>query len=75
MGLPTVTVTSLPSVALKVGANRVLRGTRFSYPCGNPALSLEKERDWRLNFIRSALRVLQTEVEKPTLFEPDVSGM
>jgi betaine reductase len=70
-GIPTVTVTSLPSVALKVGANRVLRGTRFSYPCGNPALTAENERIWRINFVRAALRVLQTKVEGPTLFEPD----
>jgi betaine reductase len=73
-GIPTVTVTSLPSVALKVGANRVLRGSRFSYPCGNPALTAENERVWRIHFVRAALRVLQTQVEGPTLFEPDAMG-
>ncbi len=70
-GLPTVTVTSLTAVALKVGANRVLRGTRFSCPCGNPALSAKDERDWRLKFARAIVKALQTRVDGPTLFETD----
>lgn len=63
-------VTSLAAVALKVGANRVLRGTRFSHPCGNPALTPPDERAWRLAFVRRAIEVLGTPVEGPTLFEP-----
>jgi glycine reductase len=70
-GLPTVTVTSLTSVALKVGANRVLRGTRFSCPFGNPALSADDERAWRIKFARAMVKALQTSVQGPTLFEPD----
>ena len=70
-GLPTVTVTSLTSVALKIGANRVLRGTRFSCPCGNPALSAEDEKAWRVKFAREIVKALRTKVEGPTLFEPD----
>ncbi len=70
-GLPTVTVTSLTAVALKVGANRVLRGTRFSCPCGNPALSEKDEKAWRIKFARSIIKALQTKVDGPTLFEPE----
>jgi glycine reductase complex component B subunit gamma len=65
-----VTVTSLPAVALKVGANRVLRGHRFSHPCGNPALAPADERAWRLALVRRAIEILGTRVESPTLFEP-----
>ena len=69
-GIPTVLITSLSTVALKVGANRVLQGKRFSHPCGDPALTPEDERQWRLELLRTALRALATPVTKPTLFEP-----
>ena len=68
-GIPTVLITSLSTVALKVGANRVLQGKRFSYPCGNPTLKREDERAWRLALLRTALRALTTPVTMPTLFE------
>ncbi len=68
-GIPTVLVTSLASVALKVGANRVLQGKRFSHPCGNPALKADDEHTWRVELIRAAVRALATPVTRPTLFE------
>jgi glycine/betaine/sarcosine/D-proline reductase family selenoprotein B len=64
-----VTVTSLTDVALKIGANRVVRGVRFSHPCGNPALGPAAERDLRLALVREALEALRTPVHRPTLFE------
>jgi betaine reductase len=67
-GIPTVLITSLSAVALKVGANRVLQGKRFSHPCGDPALSAEDERKWRVELLRTALRALATPVTGPTLF-------
>lgn len=45
-------MTSFTSVRLKVGANRVVTGNRFSHPCGNPALDPADERAWRLDFVR-----------------------
>jgi len=63
-------VTSLASVALKVGANRVLRGTRFSHPCGHPGLTPDDERAWRVGLVRAAVAALGTPVAEPTLFEP-----
>jgi glycine reductase len=68
-GLPTALVTSLSSVALKVGANRVIQGKRFSHPCGNPELTMKDEKAWRLRLVKTALRALTTPVEMPTLFE------
>ena len=68
-GLPTVTVTALTDVARKVGANRVVRGGRFSAPCGNPALPAEEERAWRLALVRDAMRALTVPVTTPTVFE------
>jgi glycine reductase len=68
-GVPTVLVTALPGVAMKVGANRVLRGKSFSHPCGDPALDAGAERRFRVSLVRQALAALQTPVEGPTLFE------
>lgn len=68
-GFPTVSVTSLAAAALKVGANRVLRGHRFSHPCGRPDLAPADERAWRLALVRRALEALRTPVDGPTLFE------
>jgi glycine reductase complex component B subunit gamma len=72
-GFPTVTVTALTDVARKVGANRVLRGGRFSAPCGNPALPPDDERAWRLALVRDAVRALAIPVAEPTVFEPTSS--
>ena len=69
-GFPTAIVTSLADVALKVGANRVVRGARFSHPCGRPDLGQPDERVWRLALVRRALDALRTRVDGPTLFEP-----
>ena len=69
-GFPTATVTSLAAVALKVGANRIVRGNRFSHPCGHPSLGPAEERAWRIELVRTALRALGTPVEGPTVFEP-----
>jgi len=55
-------------VALKVGANRVVRGERFSHPCGRPGLPLAEERAWRVELVRTALRALATPVDGPTTF-------
>lgn len=64
-----MTVTSLAEVALKVGANRVVRGARFSHPCGRPDLGEPDERAWRVALVRRALVALRTPVSGPTLFE------
>ena len=68
-GLPTVIVTSLTDVALKVGANRVLRGASFSAPCGRPDSA--DERRFRLALVRRAVAILGTPVDRPTLFDVD----
>jgi glycine reductase complex component B subunit gamma len=61
-------------VALKVGANRVVRGNRFSHPCGHPGLGRAEEQAWRLALVRRAVEALATPVDGPTLFEaPDAA--
>ena len=62
-------MTSLTDVALKIGANRVVRGVRFSHPCGDPTRGRAAERELRLALVREALEALRTPVDAPTLFE------
>jgi len=47
----------------------VVRGVRFSHPCGDPTLNPAAERELRLALVREALEALRTPVDAPTLFE------
>jgi len=54
---------------LTVGANRIVPAVAIPHPLGNPELPEDEERELRLSLVRKALRALQTEVEKQTVFE------
>jgi glycine reductase len=56
-------------VATQVGAYRIMTGNKFHYPVGNPELSSEDETKWRAQILSAALKVLQTPVEAPTVFD------
>ena len=62
-------ITCLPNVATQVGAYRIMTGNKFHYPVGNPELSSEDETKWRAQILSAALKVLQTPVEAPTIFD------
>ncbi len=63
-------ISAIYDLALGTGANRVVRGCRIEHVCGNPELGVEKDRAYGLQIVRTALRALQTEVSRPTLFDP-----
>jgi len=73
-GIPTVLITSLSTVALKVGANRVLQGKRFSHPCGNPALdaadeALKRRSNWEeAALLKARILLSKKEVQKARAF-------
>jgi len=56
-------------ISLTVGANRIVPTIAIPHPLGNPALSLEEERDIRRNLLTRALKALETEVTDQTVFE------
>lgn len=56
-------------MALSVGANRVVRGSRFHHPCGLGDGPTVASRAWRRAVVQAALRALAAPVEEPTLFE------
>ena len=70
MGIPTVFVTALPTIAVMVGANRVLRGVSITHPTGDPSLSVGDERAMRERLVDRALRMLAVDVEPRTVWEP-----
>ena len=64
-----VLITCLSNVAAQVGIGRIIGGNKFHYPVGNPELSPEDETKWRAQILSAALKVLQTPVEAPTVFD------
>jgi glycine/betaine/sarcosine/D-proline reductase family selenoprotein B len=61
-GIPTVYITSLPTVATMIGANRIVRGPAITHPFGMD----EAE---RRRIVERALELLETDVEPNTVWE------
>ncbi len=61
-------ITCLSNVATQVGAGRIMAGSKFHYPVGNPDLTPDEELAWRTELMNKALRVLQTPAAAPTVF-------
>ncbi len=57
-----------------MGANRVVRGVRIEHVCGDPTLSPAGDRELNLRIVRTALRALLTQVDRPTIFDPNDSA-
>ena len=64
-----VHMATIVPISLTVGANRIVPTVAIPYPLGNPELPEDEERELRLSLVRKALRALQVEVEKQTVFE------
>lgn len=70
MGIPVAMISAIYELPLTTGANRVVRGARIEHVCGDPSLGPEKDFEYGLRITRTALKALQTPVDKPTLFNP-----
>jgi hypothetical protein len=66
-------ISAIYDLALTTGASRVVRGCRIEHVCGNPDLGPEKDHDYGLQIVRTALEALATAVTGPTLFTPSES--
>jgi glycine/betaine/sarcosine/D-proline reductase family selenoprotein B len=64
VGIPTVYVTALPTVATMIGANRIVRGPAITHPFGLDA-------GQRRRIVERALELLETDVEPNTVWEVD----
>jgi len=67
-GIPTALLCNLTSVALRVGAPRIVPTRGIPYPAGDPSLSPEAEHAWRRELVEKALRAVSTHVNEPTVF-------
>ncbi len=68
-GIPTALVTAMVSVATSIGASRIVAAGRIPHPLGNPALPPEREREWRKEAVKVALKAVSTPVQAVTIFE------
>ncbi len=68
-GIPVVHICTVVPISLTVGANRIVPAIAIPHPLGNPALSLEEEKEIRRGIVDKALKALTTEVEGQTVFD------
>jgi hypothetical protein len=47
---------------------RILGGSKFHYPVGQPELSPEEELRWRVGLMQKGLAALETPVNEPKVF-------
>lgn len=70
MGIPTVHISALYELAESVGSNRIVKGARIEHVCGDPGLGPEKDHEYGLKIIMTALKALTSSVDGPTVFDP-----
>jgi len=57
-----------------IGVNRVLQGQSITCVVGNSVLTKEQEKALRRKYVLRAIEILQTPVEKPTIFTLEGKG-
>ncbi|MBA2496800.1 MAG: glycine/betaine/sarcosine/D-proline family reductase selenoprotein B [Acidimicrobiia bacterium] len=70
-GIPTALLCNLTSIALRVGAPRIVPTRGIPYPTGDPSVSPAEERAWRRRLLERALEAITTPVKEPTVFAVD----
>lgn len=68
-GIPVVHICTVVPISLTVGANRIVPAIAIPYPLGNPALSLEEEKEIRRKILNKSIDALGTEISEQTVFE------
>jgi len=68
-GIPTALLCNLTSIAIRVGAPRIVPTRGIPYPTGDPSLSPEAEKAWRRRLVERALEAVATPVHQPTVFD------
>lgn len=64
-----VFITALPTIAIMVGANRILRGVAVTNPVGDPQRERADELALRRRIVERALTMLASPVEANTVWE------
>ncbi len=66
-------ITAMATLAKQMKSNRIVAGTKIPHPCGDPNLPEEADRAIRREIVKTALKALQTQVDGPTVYAPDIS--
>jgi glycine reductase len=64
-----VQVSTMTPVAVMVGANRIVPAAGIIHPLGNAELPPAEEKALRRRIVEGALRALEADVARPTVFE------
>ncbi len=72
-GIPVALITAMTMVGKQTGANRIVTGTNIPHPCGDPSFPPEADRALRREIVKCAFCAIQTDVDGPTIFEPEVT--
>jgi betaine reductase len=64
-----VQLCNLTSIAMRVGAPRIVPTRGIPYPTGDPNLEPDEEKAWRRKLLEKALEALTTPVKEPTVFD------
>ena len=67
-GIAVVHVCTVVPISLTVGANRIVPAIAIPHPLGNPSLEKTEEKKLRRKLVEKALKALETEVDKQTVF-------
>lgn len=59
-------------IAQQAKAHRIVRGVAIPYPCGNPNLTEDGDQLVRLEIVKTALKAIETNVDCPTEFLPNI---
>lgn len=70
VGLPVALVTAMYPLAEQVGASRIVKAVKIPHPCGDPTLPPELDAQVRRVIVETALKAIQTEVSRTTVFFP-----
>jgi len=68
-GIPVVHICTVTPISMTVGANRIVPAVAIPHPLGNPALSMEEEKQLRRKILATALEAACAEVQGQTIFE------
>jgi glycine reductase len=63
----------MTTLAKQMGAKRIINGVRIPHPCGDPEFPRDADMAIRREIVRCALEAIQTDVDGPTVFEPNIS--
>jgi glycine reductase complex component B subunit gamma len=69
LGIPTVFITPLPTIAAMIGANRIVRGVAITNPLGDPNLGSSEESALRRSIVERAIQMLESDVAPNTVWE------